>query len=116
MARTVGYDDIDQTNPQYISVSGTPTRILLSRLGESFRNFLSIIPTDAGITCTVTLGPVGVAANQGIVLIQNQPFVQSMDTNGKGIYQGEIWVTASGNGHVAVQETIESGGFAGGRQ
>lgn len=113
LGQTVGYDDIDQSAPNYVSVSGTPSRVLSSRLGQSFRNFFSIVPTDPGISVTVTLGAPGAAANVGTVLVQNQPFSQSMDANGKGCYQGEIWVTASAAGHVAVQETIEQGGIIG---
>lgn len=111
MQRTVGYNDIDQSNPQYVAVSSTPTRILQSRLGESFRNFFSIVPITSGLTVSVILGPVNALANYGTPIITNQPFAQSMDVNGKGIYQGEIWVVASGNGYIAIQETFEQSGL-----
>lgn len=113
MARIVSYEDIEQSNPDYISVGATPTRVLLSRLGLPMRTLFSIVPLTAGVTVTVTLGPVNAAANYGVNLTASQPFTQAIIRPGEpdGCYQGEVWVTASGPGFISLQETFEQGGL-----
>lgn len=110
MVELVSWNDIDQSLPQNLSIDGTPKLISRSRLNQPKRSFISITPTTAGVTATVTLGSVSVAALQGTPLVQSQPFVQSLDANGKGVFQGDIWVTGSAAGNISVAETFENGG------
>jgi len=100
--------DIENTSPQLLSVSGTASVVSPTRLGKAKRSFFSLIPITAGVTVTLVLGDSAPAVNQGIVLIQNQFFLQSLDTNGKGVYQGNIQAIASGAGQVAVVELFEA--------
>ena len=108
MAIPVELSDIENTSPQLLSVSGTASTLSQTRLGKAKRSFFSIIPITAGVTVTVVLGDSSPAVTQGIVLIQNQPFVQSLDINGKGVYQGPIQAIASGAGSVAFVELFEA--------
>lgn len=110
MGQIVSFEDVDQSKPQKFAVSTTPALASGTRIGATKRSFISIIPITAGITVTVTLGAFGAIADQGVDLLTNQPFAQSLDSNGKGVYQGEVYLTASGAGFVSMQETFENGG------
>lgn len=100
-------NDIDTTVPAIVSVSGTASVLSPTRLGLKKRSFFSIIPITSGVTVTVVFGDSAPVATQGIPLIQTQPFSQSLDINGRGVFQGQIQVIASGAGSVAFTETFE---------
>lgn len=112
MAYIVQNEDIENTTPQLLSVSGTASTLSNTRLGRARRTFFSIIPITAGVTVTIVLGDSAPVATQGIVLIQNQPFSQSLDNDNlgepcKGVFQGTIQAIASGAGQVAFVEIFD---------
>ena len=109
MAYTVQDRDIELTTPQLVTVDVTEATLSASRLGLSMRSFFSIVPITAGVTVTVTFGDAPATANQGLPLIQSQPFSQSLTNDDpeqpcKGVYQGTIKAIASGPGRVAFVE------------
>lgn len=99
--------EIEKTTPQLLTVAATAITASATRLGLKRRSFFSIIPITAGVTVTVVFGDSIAVANQGIPLSANQPFSQSLDTNGRGVFQGTIQLIASGAGQVAFTETFE---------
>lgn len=107
MAVPVTWEEIENTEPQLKSVTTAASTLSASRLGRAKRTFFSIIPLSAGITVTVVLGDGTATASTGIVLVKNQPFVQSLDSNGKGVFQGTIQAIADGSGSVAFTEIFE---------
>lgn len=107
MGLPVQLSEIENTAPQLLSVSGTASVLSATRLGRARRVFFSVIPITAGVTVTIVLGGSTPAVNQGIPLIQNQPFSQCLDVNGRGVFQGEIQAIASGAGQVAFTEIFE---------
>jgi hypothetical protein len=107
MATPVHESDIEPTNPQLLAVSATASTLSPTRIGRTKRSFFSVIPVTSGVTVTIVFGDSVAEVEKGIVLIQNQPFSQSLDINGRGVYQGTIQAIASGNGDVAFVETFE---------
>lgn len=108
MASPVTLSEIELSTPQLLAVSGTQTTLSASRLGKSRRTFLSIIPLTAGVEVTISFGEQDAIINAGLVLKQSQPFIQSLDVNERGVYQGEIKAIASNIGQVAFVEMFET--------
>lgn len=106
MAHIVTYDEIDLSSPRTVSVSATSTTVSTSRLNLPRRTSFFLVPLTAGVTVTVTKGDGAAVANAGIVLIQNQAYLES-DSEGFLCWQGAIQAIASGNGSVAVVEVFE---------
>ena len=107
MGILVEEQDIERTTPQLLTVDVNPVTLSATRLGLTKRSFFSIIPITAGVTVTIVFGDSVPVADQGIVLVKNQVFSQSLDTNGAGVFQGTIQAIASGAGQVALVEVFE---------
>jgi len=106
MAAVVEYNEIDLSAPRTVSVTATAAQLSNSRLGLPRRTSFSIIPLSAGVTVTVAKGDAPAVVNEGIVLIQNQAYIES-DSDGYNCWQGAIQIVASGNGSVAVTEVFQ---------
>jgi len=85
------------------SISAASTEILPANLK---RVAFVIIPITAGITATIAKGTEAAIANAGIVLSANQPYGES-DGAPFRCWRGNIQAIGSGNGSLAVMETIE---------
>ena len=99
-------NDIESSTPSTISVSATASTLSATRLGKSPRSFFSIIPLTVGVTVTVTFGDAPAIANAGLVLGQNQPYLE-VKSDEFMPYQGTINIVASGNGSVALLERYD---------
>jgi hypothetical protein len=75
-------------------------------IGQVRRTQLIITNIGAG-TLTVTKGDVPAVANNGIILSQNQAYIES-DDGGFRCWQGSIQCVASGSLNVTVVETFET--------
>ena len=107
MPRPVTNDEIELASPQLLSVSGTASTLSATRLGRAKRTFFSIIPVTAGVTVTIVFGEQIAVVNAGVPVGNGQAFTQSLDSNGRGVFQGAIQAIASGAGSVALTETFE---------
>lgn len=87
-----------------VSVSGTSVPIMSLVPSGAIRTQFAIIPLSAGVTVTIAKGDQAAVANAGIVLIQNQPYVEATD-GGYICWQGPVQIVASGAGSVAVMES-----------
>lgn len=107
MSRLVELSDIEPSTPQTVTVGATAVTLSEKRLGKTKRSFFSIVPITAGVTVTIVFGEGTAAVNAGLPLQAGQPFIQSLDINGRGVYQGDIQAIASGPGSVAFVEIFE---------
>lgn len=106
MSTPVTEQEIDPVTPQLVTVGASEVVLSPSRLGRSHRIFFSLVPITPGVTATLCFGEGAAAANMGVPLNPNQPFV---DCAGDSYmpYQGALKVVASGAGQVAFVERFE---------
>lgn len=107
MSPPVQEREIELTQPQLITVGATAVTLTPTRLGRARRSFLSIVPVTVGVTVTLVFGDTTPALNTGLPIEAKQPFIQSLDVNKKGVYQGPIQAIATGPGQVALVEMFE---------
>lgn len=90
-----------------VSVSTSSAEALQNRAdqADTRRTMFSITALTGSVTVTVAKGDVPAVANQGIVLTQNQTYLESNDA-GFPCWQGAVQVIASGSGTIAVSETV----------
>lgn len=106
MGSIVTIDDINGSNPRTVSVNVTSVELTPSRLAKNRRKQLIVTNLTAGVTVTITKGDGDAVANNGIVLSQNQSYIEATDS-GFACYQGPYQVVASGAGTVAISEDFE---------
>lgn len=107
--REVTYAEVEASAPRIVAVSSTPIILSSDRIGDTRRTSLTITPTTAGVTVTVTMGEVEqCAANVGDPLSAGQVWGVT-DSLGSPCWQGTVCVVASGPGSISVSETFESG-------
>lgn len=98
--------DIELASPRTVSVTATASTLSPTRLGRKARSSFLITPLTAGVTVTISKSDEPAVANQGIVLIANQSYLESNADNFR-CWQGALQVVASGNGSVAIVEVFE---------
>lgn len=90
-----------------VSVSGTDVELTPTRLGRTLRTAIILTPVTAGVIVNISLGDNPAVIDQGIRLIQGQPFTQSANNAEEAkqtVWQGAIHAIASGAGSVAITE------------
>lgn len=88
-----------------VSVTTSSTQAFVDR-SAARRLAFSIVPLTSGCIVTVAKGLPSAVANNGIVLTQNQPYVESTSENFQ-CYQGPIQMIADVAGTVAISEVID---------
>jgi len=94
-----------QTRSSTVTVSATSQQVCPQISGGFKRTQLMIFPLTAGVTVTIDKSDNAAVANQGIVLVANQPYVEATD-GGYICWQGPVQCVASGAGSISVVESF----------
>lgn len=86
------------------TVGATEIEVSPTRLGRS-RRVQFILTNLSAVTVTLTKGDSAAVANKGIILAQNQTYIES-DDGGYNCWQGAFRVVASGAGTVSIVESF----------
>jgi hypothetical protein len=105
MGKKVEWNDIDLSQSKTATVTTTSTELTPSRLGLSRRTQL-IVTNTSPTTLTLYKGASAAVAGRGILLSQNQTYIES-DDSGFKCWQGAIWAVASASSTVTMVETTE---------
>jgi len=97
---------VQTTSNQAASVTTSSSEILPVRFG-AFRRVQLVITNISATTVTIAKGDATAVANAGILLTQNQSWVESSDA-GAQCWQGAIQAIGSAASTLAIVEMLES--------